>query len=265
MGRSKECGKKIVLSALALALSANIGCISKQKLDDRVIGIKQEHGVTVKADNPLLRSLILHNTLAYLTKVDDVLDDCHENFKTYANIIHLDDNFLFNRHIRSNPLVWPLALMVRGYVDDKDSPDFPAHLKDPSLPERAFFYAPFQKTDREVILEELTHSYTAKREKDDPNELKKFYDDLESVRKKHYGGALSALAYMATGVRDFYKNSNIHEYIAEIHILLWKNDYNVDYLKENHPKLHEECEIVKKFVTGGYLQDKTDKEQQAKK
>ncbi len=243
-------GLRLAITLTAL-LPLTAGCMTRHALDVRLRQIKEEHNVTVRADNPLSRCYLFGYLPGLLHRIDADLDKCPQYFKDNLGPLFIEETFA------DNPPTYPTPIMVRGYVDLRDTArNFPVHIKNRSLLEKVLLWGP---RDGELFLHEATHSFEANvRARNGAYwlEFKKQFDDAQSM--PHAGiGALLAYALIPPlcyvrppGMASFYGWINHWEDVAETHCYLRRHDNNVEFLRRRDKTFYNKCQIVQQLTTG---------------
>ncbi len=237
--------------ALIILLASLTGCMTTRSLNERLEQIREEHHVTVRADNPLSRCYLFGYLPGLLDRIDADLDKCPQYFKDNIGPVFIEETFA------DNPETYPVSLLLAGYVDLRDEADnFPIHIKNRSILERLLLESP---RPNELFLHEASHSFEANvRAHDRPywEDFKRHFDDAQSIR---HGGMPALLAYAfipllgsvrPPGMASYRGWINHWEDVAETNCYLRKHDNDVDFLKRRDETLYNKCQIVRDFTSG---------------
>ncbi len=241
--------QKILCTLLVFYAVGCCGCMSQQKLDARLLKIKQDHGVTVKVENQLSQCALFGNLNGLLDQIETDLENSPQYFKDNIGPVFIEESFA------DNPNASVLSILIRGYVSIKEKQQrFPIHIKNRSLAEKILLWAP---GDKQFFLHEASHSFEFNMGSSNYDYWLKFYEDFNGAKSASYGGLATSLTFMALppvgfvrpkGMPSFYATVNHFEDFAETHCYLRNHD--MEKLKD--PVLRRKCEIVEKFISGGY-------------
>ncbi len=241
---------------LMVLLASTTGCMTTHTLNARLQQIKGEHNVTVRADNPLSRCYLFGYLPGLLDRIDADLDKCPQYFKDNIGPVLIQETFL------DNPSTYPLAFMVRGYVDlGEQAEGFPIHIKNRSLFEKALLWAP---RDGELFLHEATHSFEANVRADNRGRWEEFKRQFDTAQRGPYGGITALLGFALVpplayvrppGVASFYGWVDHWEDVAETHCYLRRHGGDVEILKTQDKILYSKCQIVGELTRGNAIRE----------
>ena len=244
-------GSRIALLALAASIT---GCMSVQRLDARLEAIREEHSVTVKADNPLSRCYLFGYLPGLLDRIDRDLDKCPRFFKEHVGPVIIEETFA------DNAAVYPLPFIVAGYVNPAEKARrFPVHMKNRSLLEMAVFPSP---REGELFLHEATHSFEFNMwawQRPYWEEFRRRLDSAQSMR--HAGIAAQLVSSLVPllnlvrppGMASFYAWTNHWEDVAETHCFLRRHNGDVEFLSSRDKALYDKSRLVAAFTMGQTL------------
>ena len=242
-----------LIAAILLGLPA---CVSKQTIDAQIRRIKQEHNVTVRADNPWSRCYLAGNLPNLLERIDKDLDASPQYFKDNLGKVIIEEWFFDNAELYPYP-----PLLIAGYVNEKDkNNNYPVHMKSRNLLETILFLLPRQ---RELFLHEAGHSFTlnALQDKETYQSFEREWQDAGGL--PHLPPILGQLFFMTSSSLCFpivYARPPsmpswygwVHEWedLAETNCYLRRHNNNVEFLKAYDPWLYKKCTAVKRWTEG---------------
>jgi hypothetical protein len=248
--------RKVAAVALCLFSGLSVGCASAAAVQSRIETIHSEHGVVVRADNPLSRCYLCGNLPGLLDRIDRDLARTPRFFRENIGPVIIEESFA------DNPAVYPFPLFVRGYVDPGEAGrGFPVHVKNRSLLEKLLLMAP---RDGELFLHEASHSFEFTIYTEQPERWRRFMAEFEAAGGLPYlPRPFGALAYAAAAtvlppvaylrvpsMPSLYGWLDHFEDFAETHCYLVRHDGDVEFLRDSDPALLAKCRAVRR-LTGG--------------
>ncbi len=242
---------------LCFLLCLSAGCASSRTIRAKIESIRDKHGVTVRADNPLSRCYLFGNLPGLLDRIDKSLDGTPQFFKDNLGPVIVEESFA------DNLATYPFPFLVRGYVAAREEEEgFPIHIKNRSLLEKVLVFA---ARDGELFLHEASHSFEFNVYTNHSDLWVSFYEEFDGAGGlsylPSYAGpilystlltACPPLTYLRIGsMPSLYGWLNHFEDFAETHCYMARYGGDVEFLRQSDLALFKKCKAVERLLSGG--------------